>query len=102
MRLQLQKERLIEFVVHDLKNPIYAMDLQAQRLLRQPEVRTRTREGLQRIRDDARSLLRLVLNLLDISKCEEGQLAPHLTDVDLDALVTEILEAHEVKAQARG
>ena len=30
MRLQLQKERLTAFVVHDLKNPVNAMDLHAQ------------------------------------------------------------------------
>jgi two-component system, sensor histidine kinase and response regulator len=102
MRLQLQKERLTAFVVHDLKNPINSMDLHAQLLLRHPEVGTRARVSVQWIRDEARSLLRLVLNLLDISKSEEGQLAPRRTDVDLDALVTELIEAHEVKAQATG
>jgi two-component system, sensor histidine kinase and response regulator len=34
LRLQLQKERLIAFVVHDLKNPVNSMDLHAQVLLR--------------------------------------------------------------------
>jgi two-component system sensor histidine kinase/response regulator len=99
MRLQLQKERLTEFVIHDLKNPVNSMDLHAQLLLRRPELATPARKSVQRIRDEARSLLRLVLNLLDISKSEEGQLAPRHAEVDLDALVTEILEAHEVKAQ---
>jgi two-component system sensor histidine kinase/response regulator len=100
MRLQLQKERLTEFVVHDLKNPVNAMDLHAQLLLRNPEVGTHARRSVQQIRDSARSLLRLVLNLLDISKGEEGQLAPRLIDIDLDALVAEILDAHEVQARA--
>lgn len=102
MRLQLQKERLTSFVVHDLKNPVNTMDLHAQLLLRHPEVGVRARESVQRIRHEARSLLRLVLNLLDISKSEEGQLAVRRTDVDLDALVAEIVEAHEVQAQAAG
>jgi two-component system sensor histidine kinase/response regulator len=34
MRLQLQKERLTSFVVHDLKNPVNALDLHAQMLCR--------------------------------------------------------------------
>ena len=34
MRLQLQKERLTSFVVHDLKNPVNAIDLHAQMLCR--------------------------------------------------------------------
>lgn len=102
IRLQLQKERLTAFVVHDLKTPVNTMDLHAQLLLRDPEVGTRARESVQRIRDEARCLLRLVLNLLDISKSEEGQLMPRRTDVDLDALITDLLAAHEAKAQAAG
>jgi signal transduction histidine kinase len=102
MRLQLQKERLTAFVVHDLKNPVNSMDLHAQLLLRDPEVGARARASVRQIRDEARSLLRLVLNLLDISKSEEGQLAPRKTEVDLEVLISELVEAHEVKAQAAG
>lgn len=100
MRLQLQKERLTAFVIHDLKNPVNSMDLYAQVLLRNRELPARAKESVQRIREEARSLLRLVLNLLDISKSEEGQLVPSRREIDLHALVTELLEAHEVKAQA--
>ena len=38
LRLQLQKERLTAFVVHDLKNPVNSMDLHAQLLLREREL----------------------------------------------------------------
>lgn len=99
MRLQLQKERLTSFVVHDLKNPVSAMDLHAQLLLRDPEVPARARESVQQIRAEARGLLRLVLNLLDISKSEEGHLTPKLGPVDLLTLSAEVIEAMEIKAQ---
>jgi two-component system, sensor histidine kinase and response regulator len=102
MRLQMQKERLTSFVVHDLKNPVNSMDLHAQLLLRDAEVPARARESVLRIREEARSLLRLLLNLLDISKSEEGALNPRYSNVDVKALVAEILDAHEVKAQAVG
>lgn len=102
MRLQLQKERLTAFVVHDLKNPVNSLDLHAQLLLRNRELDERARESAQRIRDEARSLLRLVLNLLDISKSEEGRLAPQRREVDLEVLLAEIVEAHNVKAQDAG
>ena len=75
MRVQLQKERLTAFVVHDLKNPLSAMDLHAQLLLLDPALSQDSRSSVQSIREGARSLLRLILNLLDISKSEEGQLA---------------------------
>src|SRR4029079_15267299 len=62
MGLQLQKERLTEFVVHDLKNPVGTMDLYAQVLLQCPELSDRARDSAQAIRDEARALTRLLLN----------------------------------------
>jgi two-component system, sensor histidine kinase and response regulator len=100
MRLQLQKERLTAFVIHDLKNPVNSMDLHAQLLLRDPKLSEHARASVQHIRDEACSLLRLVLNLLDISTSEEGQLVTHPRQVDLQALIREVVEAHEVKAKA--
>lgn len=102
MRLQLQKERLTAFVVHDLKSPVSSLDLNAQVLLRDPGLSPRAREGVNRIREEARSLLRLVLNLLDISKSEEGLLSPRREPVDLDRLIAELVESHDVKARAAG
>jgi len=100
MRLQLQKEQLTAFLVHDLKNPINSMDLHAQLLLRHRDLSTRARESVEHIRSESRSLLRLVLNLLDISRAEEGGLAPQFEDVDLQQLVQEVMEAFEIKARA--
>ncbi len=102
MRLQLQKERLTAFVIHDLKNPVNSMDLHAQVLLRNRELPERAKASVNRIREEARSLLRLVLNLLDISKSEEGQLVARRDELDLEALIAELVEAHDVKAQAAG
>jgi two-component system sensor histidine kinase/response regulator len=101
MRLQLQKERLMAFVVHDLKNPVSNIDLQAQLLLRDPESSARAREVGGSIRDEVRSLLRLLLNLLDISKNEEGRLAPVPSSVDLSQLVRDACSALEVRARAK-
>lgn len=102
MRLQLQKERLTAFVVHDLKNPVNAMDLHAQLLLRDPKLPPHAKESVQQIRDEARSLLRLVLNLLDISKSEEGQLRPQRRQLPLAPLLGEVTETHQIKAKAAG
>lgn len=99
MRLGLQKERLSSFVVHDLKNPVNSLDLHAQLLLRQPDLPPRARNSVLHIRAEARALLRLILNLLDISKNEEGHLIPKPAFVALDALTAEILEAFTMRAQ---
>jgi two-component system, sensor histidine kinase and response regulator len=101
MRLQLQKERLMAFVVHDLKNPVGAIDLHAQVLLRQKQLTDSARAAGMAIRDEVRALMRLILNLLDISKSEEGRLAPCRTRVDLTGLVTELVESLGVRARAK-
>jgi signal transduction histidine kinase len=99
MRLQLQKERLTEFVVHDLKNPVGTMDLYAQVLLQCPELSDRARDSAQAIRDEARALTRLLLNLLDISKSEEGALVPQRREVDLAAVVADATHGLALKAK---
>jgi signal transduction histidine kinase len=98
LRLQLQKERLTAFVVHDLKNPVNSMDLHAQLLLRERELPTSARESAVRIRMEARQLNRMILNLLDLAKADEGQLSPKRSDVNLRALVDEVLAELAVNA----
>lgn len=107
LRLQLQKERLMTFLVHDLKNPVNAMDLHAQLLLRDRGLSESAREAATRIRADARQLSRMILNLLDISKAEEGRLFPRVVGVDFDALVVDVFaelavsaELHEVRLES--
>jgi two-component system, sensor histidine kinase and response regulator len=98
-RVQLQKERLTAFIVHDLKNPVNAMDLHAQVLQRNPELPESAVESVQHIREGARTLLRMVMNLLDISKSEEGRLTPRHATVDLMALASNVLEEFELRAK---
>jgi len=99
MRLQLQKERLTAFVVHDLKNPVNALDLHAQLLLRNPALPDSAQRSVQHIREEARTLLRLILNLLDISKSEQARLTPRPSEIALDALSGEIIEAFSLRAE---
>lgn len=101
MRLQLQKERLTAFVVHDLKNPVNTMDLHAQLLLREPGLSEGALDSLNQIRYEARQLNRLIMNLLDVSKAEEGKLAPTKVTLDLAALAAEVVLELEAVANAR-
>jgi signal transduction histidine kinase len=101
VRLQLQKERLMAFVVHDLKNPVNSMDLQAQVLLGQADLSDPSRDAAKHIRSDARRLARMIMNLLDLSKADEGKLVPRLVPIEARALVEAVLGDLEVSAQAR-
>lgn len=100
-RVQLQKERLSAFLVHDLKNPVNAMDLHAQLLLRDKTASPSTREAAAEIRTAARNLLSMIMNLLDLSKAEEGMLVPSRGRVELAALVQEVFLELSPAAAAR-
>jgi signal transduction histidine kinase len=101
LRLQLQKERLMAFIVHDLKNPVNSMELHAQVLQRDRELSPGAQESVTHIRAGARQLGRMILNLLDVSKADEGQLAPKLGDVDLRHLVENVASDLGIDAQER-
>ena len=90
------------YVVRDLKNPVNSVDLQAQLLERIPDLPPKARRSIARIRDEARMQLRLILNLLDISKSEEGRLAPVKAPIDLEALMAEVVAALELRASDCG
>lgn len=100
-RLQLQKERLSAFVVHDLKNPVNTLDLHAQLLVRDKTLSPSARESAVQIRTEARQLTRMILNLLDVSKADEGQLVPKRLEIDVGALAQTIIAELEVSGRAR-
>lgn len=99
-RLQLQKEQLASFLVHDLKNPVGAIELQAQRVLRDPAVSERSKSAANAIRDEARALMRMILNLLDLSRADEGQLSPAPQPLDAAATVRTVLDELRARATA--
>lgn len=101
LRLQLHKERLMAFVVHDLKNPLYSLDLHARILQRHRWLPMDASESLAAIRREAQQLSIMISNLLDISKADESRLAPQASDVDLRALVDEVLAEHATSASER-
>ena len=101
-RLQLQKERLMAFVVHDLKNPVNSVDLHAQVLQRDRDLSADAQDSVTQIRAGTRKLGRMILDLLDISKADEGQLAPKRTSVDLRRLVEMVASDLAIDAQERG
>jgi two-component system, sensor histidine kinase and response regulator len=100
MRLQLQKERLTQFIVHDLKNPLGTLDLCAQMLLRDRELPECTRTSVQRMRNEARTLLHMLLNLLDISRSDEGALVARKDVISLRDLFEQVVRDFDLKAQA--
>jgi signal transduction histidine kinase len=101
MRLQLQKERMSAFLVHDLKNPISTLDLWAQQALMDPALSPRSGRALRHIREETRTLTRMVMNLLVISKSEEGRLAPQPEKIELIDFFEKVFDEMTLKAAAQ-
>lgn len=102
MRLQLQKEQLTAFLVHDLKNPVNSIELLGQRILRDRDASARVRDAATKIHDESTALLRMITNLLDLSKADEGQLAPEVTACAVAPLFATVIEAMTVRANVVG
>jgi two-component system, sensor histidine kinase and response regulator len=100
MRLQLQKEQLVAFLVHDLKNPVNAIELHGQRILRDASSTERSRDAAAKIQSESQALLRMIMNLLDLSKADEGQLHPVKQRVELGALLRDVALDMRARAQA--
>jgi signal transduction histidine kinase len=91
LRAQAQKEQLTTFVVHDLKNPLSGIVLNATALARDPGLDADQKESARHVLASAQTMNRMVLNLLDISKSEDGALLPRRGRVDLGALVEAVV-----------
>jgi two-component system sensor histidine kinase/response regulator len=101
-RLQLHKEQLSAFVVHDLKNLVNTIELQAQRTLRNPNADERSRDAAAKIHEEARGLMRMITNLLDIGRADEGQLAPIRASFEAGELVQGAVDELRLRASDIG
>jgi two-component system, sensor histidine kinase and response regulator len=101
-RLELQKEQLVAFLVHDFKNPVNAIELHAEAVLRKAEDPARARAAAAKIKEETRALLRMITDLLDISQADEGKLAPVVRTLDASELVRGVLDELEARAAAAG
>ncbi len=101
LRAQRQKEELSALVVHDLKNPLTAILANAGYLVNAGHLEEDHRAALRDVLGSAKAMHRMVMNLLDISRSEDGTLVPKLVDVDLRALVEEICRVVAKRAEER-
>lgn len=87
-----RKDELTALLVHDLKNPLTAISGHAQ-LLATPDLEVDAdaqRESARYIHSAAERLGRMLMNLLDIGRAEDGLLTPRLERVELAPLLEEL------------
>jgi signal transduction histidine kinase len=87
---QRQKEELTALIVHDLKNPLSSILSNVQFCVGQQGLGSEERESLRDVLRASQSMVRMVMNLLDVSRSEDGALVPRMTSFELPALLEEV------------
>lgn len=89
-----RKEELTALLVHDLKNPLTAISGHAQLLaLGELDTEAERIESAHFIHLAADRLGRMLMNLLDIGRAEEGRLLPRYEPIELGRLLEEVHSA---------
>jgi signal transduction histidine kinase len=90
LEAQRQKEELTALIIHDLKNPLSSILSNVEYCVMQRGLGGNERESLRDVLRASQSMVRMVMNLLDVSRSEDGALVPHLTSFPLPALLEEV------------
>ena len=95
LREDLLKKELTNLIIHDMKNPLFVIqgNLQMMEMNRASSSTESSAVYTQRIARSSRSLLRMILNLLDISRLEQQKMEFEPVPTDLNGLINDIIES---------
>lgn len=97
-----RRDEMIALLIHDLKSPLSALTMNIGVALEQIAPDSLAGAALKDARVSAARLFRMIANLLDVAKAEDGRLAPKLELVDVAGLVDSIVREHAAEARSRG
>jgi signal transduction histidine kinase len=99
----MQKTTFVSNVSHELKTPLTSIRMYAELLseerVKDPEKKHRY---LNVIVDESRRLTRLVNNVLDFSRLEQGRKRYHFEELDLTEIVNQVLDAQRLRITEAG
>lgn len=98
-RLQAQKGLLSNLLIHDLKNPLAGIVSNAE--FAQDGATEAGKSALDDVISAANLLQRMVLNLLDIGRAEDGMLTPRFAAIDINPLLEELIANSRRRLQLR-
>ena len=97
--LQKQREQLFEFIVHDLKNPLSAIQMGLELMDTGDSSDPTSLIQLDRLRDTAHAMGRMIQDILDIGRAEQVGLELHKTQIPLSTWIPHLLREVESQAQ---
>ncbi len=85
-----RRRELIKLVIHDLKSPLSSLISNLEYIRRTEKLSSDGIEAAHDGIDSANAMFDMILNILDISKSEDGKLVPKLQTTDVAELIQEL------------
>ena len=92
LRAQRQREEMAALLVHDLKSPASGILMSSRARLRSATLADVERRAWKNVAAAAEVIHRLALNLLDVSRSEEGAFSPKIAPLDLRRMLTDVAD----------
>jgi signal transduction histidine kinase len=102
LEAQAHKEELTALIVHDLKNPLSSILSNVQYCVGQKGLGPDERDSLRDVLRASQSMVRMVMNLLDISRSEDGALVARISEFELPALLDEVSSEMSRRVEDKG
>ena len=98
-----QKTSFVSSVSHELKTPLTSIRMYAELLFsKRIKDSAKIQTYLSVIVNESERLTRLINNVLDFGKLEQGKKAYRLTTFEMDQLLDQIIQAHSLRIESQG
>lgn len=95
------RDDIMAIVSHDLKNPVAAVTLNAQMLLRKTADQPHLKKNLESIQNSMKLMMKLIQDILDYSKLEANKLELEIKEENFKSIVKETEEAFVPQARTK-
>lgn len=101
LALEQMREDLINMIIHDLKGPLGEITANLD-LLSYVQLESQDRECLDTAIQGGENLLRMILNMLDVRKMEDGKLKLHYEEFDVCELIEGVIGKTKTLIKQKG
>ena len=101
LALEQMREDLMNMIIHDLKGPLGEITANLD-LLSYVQLESQDKECLDTAIQGGENLLRMILNMLDVRKMEDGKLKLHYEEFDVCELIEGIIEKIKTLIKQKG
>jgi signal transduction histidine kinase len=102
LRVQTMKQQLSDMIVHDLQNPLAGIMAFLELLRAKGELTSSEREALDEALRRCNDLVNMILNVLQVSRGEEGKLDTLIEEIDVADLARQSADAFQIVAALDG